>query len=133
MSLKNCASSLADTCGLPNSFSTRSSLLICAAIFRACDHCGNRFLSRASAKTALAYGRAMVTFSAMPLDLRYQPVEQLRVGTRIDFPLDQLTRPGNRQRPDLLAQSITRFLYFQSDLLLGRIQNPRPFSGGSAF
>ena len=75
----------------------------------------------------------MVTFSTMLLDLRYELVEKLRVRARVDFAFDQLTRPGNRQRPDLLAQSIARFLYFQSDLLLCRIQNPRPFSGGRAF
>src|SRR3954471_10751353 len=55
--------------GLDSNFATRSSAMIADAVLRVSDQAPSALRSRANSKAALAYGRAMLTFSAITAPL----------------------------------------------------------------
>src|SRR5690554_168844 len=82
--------------------STRGSPATRAANASACDHCAAWPSSRATAKAARAYGRAMVV--DIGSDLRGEFVEQRLVRVGVDLALEQALGAAHRQQRHLPAQ-----------------------------
>src|SRR5699024_1667109 len=82
--------------------STSGSAATRAANASASDHCAELPSSRATAKAARAYGRAMV--ADIGSDLRGEFVEQRLVGVGVDLALEQALGAADRKQRHLAAQ-----------------------------
>src|SRR3954469_11181585 len=93
------------TCGLPSNPCTCGSTTTVAARCNPIDVAASDLAWLASAKMALAYGRAVVMRSAIS-ELRRELVQQFAVRLGVHFAFEDATRPGDRQADDLPAQLV---------------------------